>query len=407
MIPFETISEVIGSAKVHYIYLLNNLLDKISLGCGPHDKRISELQCIRGYIRALEYDIQADVNDDVTQEIYIKLLNIIDGESENYVIDPNVVLYSYPVGSVTVDWGNIGGNIYDQQDLIDLISTEAPALADGIITPGEIEIDINSLATFITQFSYRLQGDVYDPTQPTLQLDPYDTTYTRIDIIVGTTSGTYQKVTGIVSGSPTIPDAPVNTLILAQIYRLPSGDNLIIINNKGGYLPIVGGSLFGKLTIENGNDIILKAPNGSTAPSGIGRDSGDIIFQWGDGTEWRRLYINHYTGNLSIKEDETFDKVYIILNTENVCEPIPFTGATGTLEIDMTALSTIGAGLTTRNIMYTYPNVRAYNSVIVGAETKETEIKGFKEVIVKNGLGINVRIELDGIFGDGYILLSN
>lgn len=119
MIPLETIILAVGSAKVYYLQLLNALLVELKKGCTGD---INNLQCILGLINALEYDIKEGVNDEITQENYVKLLKQMDGFSGSYVLDPNVVYPEVAIGLVQVNWGNISGDINAQADLMALIA---------------------------------------------------------------------------------------------------------------------------------------------------------------------------------------------------------------------------------------------------------------------------------------------
>lgn len=307
MIPLETIIQAVGSAKVYYLQLLNALLVELKKGCTGD---INKLQCILWLINALEYDIKGGVNDEITQENYVKLLKQMDGFSGSYVLDPNVVYPEVAIGLVQVNWGNIVGNIYNQIDLIALIGALSPELADGVITAGEITIDEDSLATFVEPFTYRLNTVVHTPTQQTLQLDP-NGTENRIDLIVGNSDGEYEKVTGIETVSPIIPNPPPNTLVLAQIYRFSNGTNLIVVNDEGGYYQKVGGSIFGNVIIENGNNLLLRAAVGSV-------DTGDIIGVRGDGTIKWRLYNELTNKELRYKLDEDVNQDYEIIHSGNL-----------------------------------------------------------------------------------------
>lgn len=201
----------------------------------------------------------------------------------------------------------------------DLVSfnSSVPSLADGVITPGEFNIDGAYLATFTVQFSYRLNGNVYDPVQNTLQLDAPDATYNRFDLVVGTDTGTYEKVTGVASASPLSPVAPTNTIVLAKIYRKPNGVNEIEIAGEAEYLPLSAGeskALQGDLYVGSGNNLIMKG-----SPSS--KDSGDVIFMQGDGTISSRLF--HFSYG-SIEEEriiilfkEDFSKAFDVFHTGN------------------------------------------------------------------------------------------
>jgi len=146
----------------------------------------------------------------------------------------------------------------------------APVLADGVITPGVIEIDVDSLATFTTQFSYRLGGVGFDPTQPDLQLDAPDATNSRIDIIYGKDDGTYDFVTGVAAPTYEAPLPPSGTILLAKILRRANGTNVISIIGTTGYVEQILATIYGDTFHKYGSNIFLDSAEGLD-------DTGDII----------------------------------------------------------------------------------------------------------------------------------
>lgn len=62
-----------------------------------------------------------------------------------------------------------------------------------------------------------------------------------------------------------------------------------------GYLPLTGGELIGKLQLNNGNDLELKAN------SSFPKDSGDIVFMNASGDEMMRIWFHDASGNAGIR----------------------------------------------------------------------------------------------------------
>jgi len=122
MVPLETIALVVGSAKLYYLQLLSELLVDLKKGCQGD---ICKLQAIKQYIRALEFDIKDEINDDTTQSNYVALLKLIDGYDADYIIDYSVVNPYDTIGESVngVSWGNISGDILNQQDLVEYINS--------------------------------------------------------------------------------------------------------------------------------------------------------------------------------------------------------------------------------------------------------------------------------------------
>lgn len=82
-----------------------------------------------------------------------------------------------------------------------------------------------------------------------------------------------------------------------------------------------------------------------------------------------------------------------LVNGPNL-EVIEFSGADGILSIDMT--------MNARQQIYLFPSITVYN--VVGSQ--EIKVIGYTETTTR-AAGSIVSIELDGIFADGYILLTN
>lgn len=182
-----------------------------------------------------------------------------------------------------------------------------PVLADGVITPGVIEIDVDSLATFTTQFSYRLGGVVYDPAQPNLQLDNPDATFNRIDIIYGKNDGTYGFTTGIAAATQETPLPPIDTILLAKILRRTDGSNIISVIGASGYVEQILAIVFGNMFIKFGSNIYLDSAEGTD-------DSGDLVFRkWISANLEETARIYKEVGDVKkiiVKFDSDFDQAY-------------------------------------------------------------------------------------------------
>ena len=122
MVTLLTIITTVGYAKLYYIQLLKELMIELKKGCSGD---VNRLDCLLGYITALEYDIKEGINDDVTQDIYIKLLKELGGFTGDYIIDTEVVNNWNVIGVTSGIWGSITGNIYNQTDLIELIKSNS------------------------------------------------------------------------------------------------------------------------------------------------------------------------------------------------------------------------------------------------------------------------------------------
>lgn len=225
-----------------------------------------------------------------------------------------------------------GQSSFDNSDDNDYVQRKditniAPSPADGIITPGEISIDGAYLATFTSQFSYRLLGVVHDPTQPDIQLDAPDGTYARIDIIYGKTDGTYGKTTGVAAVTQETPLPPPNTILLAKIFRKVNGDNIISIVGVSGYVEQILAVIYGDTFHKYGSNIYMDAADGT-------KDPGDIVFRkWVMGviTEYARIYNEtEESKKIMIKFDQDVAKRFEVTHSGN---RIPIPVVDGTLVI--------------------------------------------------------------------------
>jgi hypothetical protein len=201
---------------------------------------------------------------------------IIDDEDGNRIYISNIAENEQPLSDDgSSSWQVIGPT-----------SEDSPDLADGVVVPGVIEIDVDSLATFTSQFTYRLGGVVFTPVQADIQLDDPDPTYRRIDIIYGKNDGTYGFTSGIASATYETPLPPINTILLAKILRKPDNTNVISIIGTTGYVEQILAIIYGDTFHKYGSNIYMDAAEGTTDP-------GDIVFrEWLVGvlTETARIY---------------------------------------------------------------------------------------------------------------------
>lgn len=167
MVSLEIIALAVGSAKLRYITLLNELYDELQKGCCGDQQSI---RCLLGLITALEMDIKDGINDQTTQDIYKKLLDELAGYSDNYVVDPLVVFPDIEIGLVAVNWGQIGGNIYNQIDLINLLNTLTGDLIDDDTISLIKTWSSDKINTFVTNLTtnvlpYGLKGQIIKVNQ--------------------------------------------------------------------------------------------------------------------------------------------------------------------------------------------------------------------------------------------------
>lgn len=89
MISLTTITEKVNTAKLYYQTLIDDYRASFLKGC---ENKPKYLDCLRWTISALSADIRDTINTDKTQKVYAKLLDILGGYSEIYVVDPNVII---------------------------------------------------------------------------------------------------------------------------------------------------------------------------------------------------------------------------------------------------------------------------------------------------------------------------
>lgn len=88
MLTIQTISDKVNLAKAYYLEQLAAIYTKMKNGCGDTHK----IQPLKRLIRALTFDIEAELVDDTTIINYNCLLKLLQGFSGAYVIDPEVVI---------------------------------------------------------------------------------------------------------------------------------------------------------------------------------------------------------------------------------------------------------------------------------------------------------------------------
>jgi len=249
-------------------------------------------------------------------------------------VEPDELDFGYLLGNIVIkdnfmyvsltDGNKTEPSLTEESDwqLIGVNPDSTPVLADGVITPGVIEIDVDSLATFTTQFSYRLGGVVYDPVQADLQLDDSDPTYSRIDIIYGKNDGTYGFTTGIASPTYETPLPPANTILLAKILRKTDGSNIISVIGTTGYVEQILAVMYGDTFHKYGSNIYLDSAEGTD-------DSGDIVTRKKTGADFEetgRIYkaLNGVKKFIARFEGDPDQQGEIFLSINRT--PIPVTG---------------------------------------------------------------------------------
>jgi len=78
----------LDSAKLYYLQNLTTTLTKLKAGCGS----VKPLLPLKRLIRALQWQVDAEVNDSVTSALYGCMMRIIGSFNKPYVIDPSVVI---------------------------------------------------------------------------------------------------------------------------------------------------------------------------------------------------------------------------------------------------------------------------------------------------------------------------
>lgn len=112
------LSTILARVNVGRIYL-QNLLDTYgtSLNFGV-DKKSPNLDILKLYIIALNYDIVNNINTDKTQAIYVLLDNLLAEFTASYVIDPSVQI---PNTELVVNGEGIRTVTYTEINLIDML----------------------------------------------------------------------------------------------------------------------------------------------------------------------------------------------------------------------------------------------------------------------------------------------
>jgi len=207
-----------------YNYVLElavTLIDKINIGA--HD-------CEEGYrierilllAETLQHYVDINTLDATTDGLYLQLLNATD----DYVgaggtLDPNLELPNTIVsGGQNSTWGFITGDIYNQLDLINLLSTKAD-IGDGLITPvSVVVVGSNVVVTALSgaNITWKIgTTTVTVPSPRTLPITPASANFFRKDWLLLTLTG-LEILQGVENQTiGTLPNIPVNNVGLSPI----------------------------------------------------------------------------------------------------------------------------------------------------------------------------------------------
>lgn len=273
---------------------------------------------------------------------------------------------------------------------------------DGLTSPlGVITFDEATNKAVITlEFVVRVGGAIvttakYPSPLAEIVLPEKDAVYNRIDNIYVLNDGTLDYAVGNAVISPEAPIVPPNKTKIAEIFRSATGTTVITPSVVNGYYEKVGGPINGEVTITGGKNLHLKAD--PARPT----DSGDIIFEDEDAVEIGRVFIFKGYIRPMFRINGIVPEVGMALLSDlnsyvaiNAFENIPFTSATGVVNIDMNVVSAGSA----RFAKYPKRVLQAYT--VAGAI--ETDLTGWS---ASYNTGTKI-LTIDGIFGTGYIRLS-
>lgn len=108
----STISTDLGYAKLYYLQTLDAILVKMKSGCG----NTKDVASLRRVIKALQWRVNASINDSKTSALYACMMQIIGSFAKPYTIDPSVII---PNTTYIIDGGTAMDIIYNDTDLID------------------------------------------------------------------------------------------------------------------------------------------------------------------------------------------------------------------------------------------------------------------------------------------------
>lgn len=96
MATTQQITDSIALANAYFIQLLNKNTTGLQSGALTHLSK--NIFCLRRFIRALQWDVDDNINDADTTALYDLLLTEIDGYTgSGVVVDPNVIIPGQPI----------------------------------------------------------------------------------------------------------------------------------------------------------------------------------------------------------------------------------------------------------------------------------------------------------------------
>lgn len=220
MASLSIILSKVNIARLYYVTLVKEYRESLVNGCTSKCS-LHDLQYGIALIEALQYDIEDEVNDVETQEIYVELLKFLDGFDETYETDPEVV-YSYskvvPAGA---EWGGIIGDIESQLDLMALLALKADS-QDGLITPVTFSDPTDGVITITantgTIIQWKLGNLVIQiPSPHSVNIPDATDGYIRKDWIALTTSGIIRVAGTEDTETVTLPNLPSGALGLLPV----------------------------------------------------------------------------------------------------------------------------------------------------------------------------------------------
>jgi len=261
---------------------------------------------------------------------------------------------------------------------------------EGLASPlGIITFDENTnIATITLPFIVNVNGlSVTTPVAPnnTVLLGEKDNVFSRFDLVTfNTVTKIYDYFQGIGSNSSEVPNTPVNHIKLAEIFRPVTGPFIIQPTDLTEYYKNSGGKISGQVILIKGVNLHLRGG----APGSPDTSAGDIIAGTFAGVETHRL-IAYPSGKWQVKYNGDNSQRGTVVDTTHY-ETLIFTGSTGIVIIDF--------NVENRLMYYPKRNIEVYNT------------DGDNDISVINfGKSYNriTRIlTLDGIFGNGYLILS-
>jgi len=115
--------------KQYLVDKRNQIIVNSEYAIDTHNINVPLLAYLRVLLKSLEYEYELDPESDMTYDLYLKLIQIVDDDySGEQFLNTKLQFSNLEDGSVTVirdsAWGSIIGDIIEQLDLINLIDTK-------------------------------------------------------------------------------------------------------------------------------------------------------------------------------------------------------------------------------------------------------------------------------------------